>query len=414
MKLNTILVGLIILVADAGVWAQNAANQEAPDPIVRHNTEFALDLYRQLAGRSASENVFFSPLSISAAMAMTHAGARGQTAGQIAQAMHFPTDQPDFHLRFGKLTSELGRRRSEGTTLQIANALWLQQDFTFRDSYLDLVGQHFDAALEQVDFKQDSQAVRQRINTWVEEKTSGKITDLIPPGMLTYLTRLVLTNAVYFKGSWAVPFDKQSTAPMPFRLLPCSPGGSPADPQTVTVSMMHQEGRFAYAENDLFQVLQLPYEGQTLSMVIFLPKTASLCDRTENLTASRLEEWIQTLRKKPVDVYFPSFEMDYRVELTRALSQMGMPLAFTPDADLGGMTDTADLHISGVVHKAYVKVNEEGTEAAAATGVTVGVTALPAPPPVFKADQPFLFLIRDDSSGMVLFLGHVMNPEPSN
>lgn len=402
---------------DPAARSQTAAEQtsEHTDEIVQNNSAFALDLYRQLADQPGFDNLFFSPFSISVALAMVYAGAEGQTAGQIADTLNFLPDQQAFHPALGRLETQLNEQsETEGVQLHIANALWLQQDFTFRRAYLDRVRENYAAALEQVSFLQNTEAARQKINRWVEQKTNGKITDLLPQGAVTNLTRLVLTNAVYFKGDWARPFDSRGTEPMPFTLQTCSPADpsrTDPNPETVSVPMMHREDRFPYAENDQCQILQLPYAGDELGMVILLPKqSVTLCDLAQNLTAEQLKGWMQTLQKQRVDVYFPRFEMNYKVSLKDTLTQMGMPLVFTPKADLTGIADADDLHIDAVIHKAYVKVDEKGTEAAAAIGITVGVTAVPAPPPVFKADRPFLFLIQDNATGTILFLGRLANP----
>lgn len=408
--------GGIVLLPDPAAAADEWQGETSPavDAIVRGNTEFALDLYRQLAARPDAENLFFSPLSISVALAMTWAGAKGPTADQMAAVLHFPMDPPVFHIAFGRLESQLNRvSRTDGIELLIANALWLQRDFAFKEDYLRLIREDYSGSLRQVDFQQDSEAARGQINAWVEEKTSGRITDLIPPGMLSQLTRLVLTNAVYFKGVWARPFSPRNTGPMPFTVSTCSPEDADAEgrePEKIEIPAMRQTARFAYGENDQLQILRLPYAGDALSMIILLPKTATLCEVTEGLSARQLRQWIDGLREREVEVHLPRFEMNYTAELGPILSEMGMPLAFTPDADLTGIAEVDDLHISGVIHKAWVQVNEEGTEAAAATGVTVGVTALPAPPPVFRADRPFLFLICDDQTQTILFLGRLVRP----
>lgn len=432
MKLNGYILILVLLLSatscagpqsgrrtpspDSAAATDRPQEEEATPPTdaaVRGNTQFALDLYRRLAARPDTGNLFFSPLSIRIALAMTWAGAKGPTADQIAAVMHFPTDPQDFHPAFGRLESQLNRyRQTDGIRLLIANALWLQQGFAFKADYLSLIKEHYSGSLRQTDFQQAAEAARREINAWVEEKTSGRITELIGPSMLSPLTRLVLTNAVYFKGDWARQFSPRNTRPLPFTVTDCSPQnpGESSEPEKISVATMQQTARFAYGETDRLQILRLPYTGNSLSMIILLPKNVTLCELTESLSANELQEWIDTLREREVEVYLPRFEMDYTAQLGSVLSEMGMPLAFTPAADLTGMANVKDLHISGVVHKAWVKVTEEGTEAAAATGVTVGVTAAPAPPPVFRADHPFLFLIYDEQTHTVLFLGRLVRP----
>ena len=258
--------------------------------------------------------------------------------------------------------------------------------------------------LNHVDFAKDCEAARRKINIWIEQKTNNKIQKLIKPDMITPLTRLVLTNAIYFKGEWASQFEEELTQENPFYITPKT---------TADVPMMNQENRFKYFESDELQVLEVPYKGDDLSMVILLPiKKDGLTELEDSVNTDRLQEWMNALAWRQVTVFFPKFTMTCEFKLGSALADMGMPIAFTEEADFSGMTGEKDLFISKVVHKAFVDVSEEGTEAAAATGVIMELASVvePALPAVFRADHPFIFMIRDNHSGSILFIGRVVDP----
>jgi len=365
------------------------------------NTAFAIDLYAQL--KKQEGNLFFSPYSISTALAMTYAGARGNTAAQMAEVLHFKLEPEVLHRAFGQLVADLNEQGKKGAyELAVANALWGQKGYGFLKEFLDLTRENYGAGLNEVDFAGATEAVRQRINKWAEDETRGKIKDLIPKGVLTIATRLVLTNAIYFKGNWASQFKKEATRDAPFTLL---------DGEKVDVPMMDQREDFGYMERETFQALELPYVGEELSMVVLLPREVDGLTALEALlTAENLSEWLPALRKRKVQVYLPKFKMTSAFESSKALKSMGMTDAFSLAlADFSGMNGgTEPLSISKVIHKAFVDVNEEGTEAAAATAVVVhgGMGA-----PTFRADRPFLFLIRDNKSGSILFMGRVVNPK---
>ena len=435
------------------------------------NNCFALQLYQKLQGEKG--NLFFSPYSISTALAMTYAGAKGRTQEQMAQTLCFPTskevvqawrglpalasrgypglalpsrDAPlaaerqgqdalatrgqgqdalatreqgrdalatahepltpeDFARAVGEIIKDLNARGGKGTyELRVANALWGQQDFEFLPSFAKLVEDQYGGHLERVNFVKSVEKARRTINAWVEKQTNGKIKDLIGPGLLDSMTRLVLTNAIYFKGTWASQFKKDGTQDEPFTLL---------DGSKIRVPMMNQKARFGYGETDTLRVLEMPYVGQELSMVILLPKEAAgISDLEKALTPENISKWLTGVHRQEVIVAVPRFKMTHKFSLGAVLQAMGMADAFSEQADFSGMTGRRDLFISAVVHQAYVDVNEEGTEAAAATGVTMKLTAMaPGRVPVFRVDHPFLFLIRDIRSGSILFLGRTMNPK---
>jgi serpin B len=380
------------------------------DRIVGGNTRFALHLYREIKGDG---NLFFSPYSVSAALAMTYAGARGETEREMAEVLGFPTvESPDEAAAtaireevaavLGSLEERLeAEPETRGYALHVANALWGQFGYPFLESYVAFVDEHLDAPLTLLDFVRETEASRQRINAWVEERTRERIKDLIPEGGVGEATRLVLTNAVYFKGDWAEEFNAKRTRDADFRGLS----------DTTTVAMMTRKGDFGYFENEEAQVLEMPYEGGDLSMVVLLPKVggaAGLGALERALTPENLDAWIGAVHEREVTVHVPRFTMTWgSIDLKDHLEALGMRRAFSEGAaDFTGMSEARDLFITGVFHKAFVEVNEQGTEAAAATGVVMAKTSI-APPLVFRADHPFVFMIRDLSTGSILFLGRI-------
>lgn len=372
-------------------------------PLVTGNTAFGLDLYSQL--KASEGNLFFSPYSISTCLAMTYAGARGDTEKQMAQVLHFGGNQYQVPALFGTLQKQLSEaQKKQEIQLNIANGLWAQKGHPFLPAFLDIARKQYEANVNQVDFRTRAETVRHEINDWVSQKTKGKITNLIPAGMLTPMSRLVLVNAIYFKGRWANQFKKSTTTNAPF---------SVTNDRKVQSPLMNITDNFNYAEPEGLQVLELPYVSNDVSMVVLLPREIDGLKTLESsLTVSKLDEWLAQLHSQKVNVFLPKFKLTEQFTLADTLARMGMPIPFSPQADLSGMDGTRDLYISAVVHKAYVDVNEEGTEAAAATGV--GVTAMsahrPEPIPVFRADHPFIFLIRDTHSGSILFLGRLDDP----
>ena len=413
-----ITVAVIMIAANAtATEATNVARRTNEQIITEGNNKFALELYARL--RSGKGNLFFSPYSISTALAMTYAGARNETESKMAGVLHFPTAMPPgketslshvpgrlrFASEFGKIIKDLNRRgQGDRYELRVANALWGQKQYGFLDEFLELVKTNYDGQLSEVDFVNAAETARKTINTWVERKTNNKIKDLIPKGVLNSMTRLVLTNAIYFKGNWAKQFTEERTIDAPFTL---------ADGPKINVAMMNQTAEFGYMEADLFQGLELPYVDDELSMIILLPKESKgLSELEKELTSDNLSQWLARFHKREVVVSIPKFKMTSRFSLASVLESMGMKNAFSAKADFSGMNGQRNLFISAVIHKAYVEVNEEGTEAAAATAVTMKLTSIsPARIPVFRADHPFLFLIRDNRSGGILFIGRLMNPD---
>jgi serpin B len=382
---------------------QIKADREA---VAKGNTQFAVDLYKKLAENKefAGKNLFLSPYSVSTALAMTYAGARTTTATEMEKTLHFPVAPERLHPAFAGLVGRLqANKKDQGYELAVANALWGQQSYPWQKEFLKTTHANYDAGLRPVDFQRATEEARQTINKWVEDKTHDKIKELIRSGILTSNTRLVLTNAIYFKGDWNEQFDKKLTKEEPF----LGAGKETKAP------LMHQTGEYGYLEGDGFQALELPYKGNQLSMVVILPKKADgLAAIEKDLAADQLTGWLAKLHPQKVAVSLPKFTTTVDFQLNEELKALGMPSAFDENrADFSGMDGEKGLHIASVVHKAFIDVNEEGTEAAAATAVIISTpTGLPRPPAVFRADHPFLFLIRDKQTGSVLFLGRLLQP----
>jgi len=408
-----------IVIAPAGsgeILESEKARDTAPDAtpeelqeLVEGNTAFALEFYRRL--KDDEGNLFFSPYSISLALAMTYAGARGETEAGMAEALSFTLGQDRLHPAFNALGLLLESRGQgaqgsdgEGFRLNIANALWGQKDYGFLPELLDTLAVNYGAGMRLLDFVADPEGSRLRINGWVSDETEGKIENLIPQGFITALTRLVLTNAVYFNAAWAKPFEEEATVQGVFHGL---------DGGETDVPMMNQTERFPYAEGDGYQALELPYDGQELSMLLLLPREGAFRDFEGSLDPARLKAVVEDLGTTNVRLSLPKFEYEAGpLMLRQILSDMGMGVAFGGDADFSGMDGTRSLSIAEVIHKGFVSVDEAGTEAAAATAVVMELTSIPGAPVDVVFDRPFLFLIRDRETGAVLFLGRVASAGP--
>ncbi len=407
--MNRMIRALLLPLAVAGaVLAVDKPDDAKADraAVVQGDTQFALDLYAKL--RDKDGNLFFSPYSISTALAMTRAGARGDTAVEMDKTLHFDLGQDKLNAAFAGLMKQINgdpADKKRGYQLSTANALWGQQGYGFRADFLKIARDDYGGGLNDVDFVGATEQARQTINSWVEKQTNDKIKDLLPQGFLDATTRLVLTNAIYFKGDWASQFKKDATKIEPFHLT--------AD-KNLDAPLMHQTGHYRYMDGGAFQAVEMPYAKGDLSMVVLLPKKVDgLADLEKDLTADRLAEWVGKMQRQEVILTLPKFKTTQQMGMRDVLSKMGMGLAFSDAADFTGISDRGGLSISDVVHKAYIDVNEEGTEAAAATGV--GVVAVsaeppPAPPVEFRADHPFIFMIRDVRSGSILFLGRLADP----
>ena len=374
---------------------------------VAGNADFALNLYGKLKddqnATAPKGNLFFSPYSISTALAMTYGGARGETQKQMADVLHFTLPRQNLYSAFGALQKQLVQKdKSCGYQLLFANGLWGQQGEPFLKEFLNLTEYYYGANLSQLDFVNETDQSRRTINSWVEEKTNNKIKDLIPAGGVDEQTAMVLTNAIYFKGEWKTKFSWWKTRKTDFAV---------SAKDKVKVPMMHLKEDFRYYEDEKLQILELPYKGDEICMVVILPTNIEGITEIENtLTAESLNVLLSKIKSTKVDVYFPRFKMTWGTfSLKNTLAALGMPGAFEPErADFSGMNGRRNLWISDVFHKAFIEVNEKGTEAAAATGVVMAKAFYIEP--VFRADHPFVFIIRDNRSGSILFMGRVINP----
>ena len=376
------------------VLDDSAATPESLEATVEASNLFAFDLYERYS--TGDDNLFYSPYSISTALSMTYEGARGRTAEEMQKVFHWSMD-PDARRPGAARMFNILNGRDRPYALHTANALWMQEGYPFKEDYVAVVEDYYGGEANPIDFG-DAAKAADTINGWVEERTRDKIKDLLSPGMLAE-ARLVLTNAIYFKGDWATMFDPEHTRPAEFHVAPG---------ETVTVDMMNMmDESFGYLDTGDAQMLELPYKGEDLSMVIILPRTGEIHGFEEGLTLQDYEEWLTMLEPTRLEVHLPRFKFETKYDMGKDLAEMGMPTAFTGSADFSGMSE-GGLYIGHVVHQAYVDVNEEGTEAAAATGVVMVESA-----PMleeFNADHPFVFAIRDRGTGLILFMGRVMDP----
>jgi serine protease inhibitor len=408
MRATRLLRLSISLLISAGIAVAATAQTTQTKSLVEGNTAFALDLYARLS--ETPGNLFFSPYSISTCLAMTYAGARGNTETQMCQVLRFKLDQSQLHSSFGELQQQLtAAANRSGIQLDIANALWAQQGEPILPAFLKIAQDDYQANIDQADFKTSADAVTREINRWISQKTKDKIQDILSPGSVNDLTRLILANAIYFKGAWSSRFEVAATSAQPFHL---------SENAQTDVPLMHHVADANYVENNDLQALELPYSGGELSMVILLPRQISSLGQLEpQLSPAFLARLLAQMEKQNVEVFLPRFKLKSAFKLNDTLAKMGMPDAFLlENADFSGVTGTRPrdaLYISSVFHTAWAEVNEEGTEAAAATVVTLearGIAERPSPPPVFRADHPFVFLIRDTRSGSVLFIGRLADP----
>jgi len=379
-----------------------AAFKEDVGAIARANNQFAFDLYTKLA--TTPGNLFVSPFSISTALAMVDAGAAGATDQELRQTLHFSLPGDRLHGAYGAMLDSLSVGRGFGTyTLAVANRLFGQTGLPFLPDFLTITRRDYDAELQPADFQNDPEAARTSVNSWVSDQTDGKIADLFAPGSIDDMTRLVLANAIVFKGAWANHFDLARTADGAFQL---------SDGRTIQARMMHRRGTIATAGFPGGRLGVMPFRGKDLSMIVLLPERADgLAALEAQLTGDAVAEWIgraQSPHVDEVEIALPKFGVTSGVELPKVLEALGMVSAFDPNtADLSGIDGTRNLYIQKVVHKATVTVDENGAEAAAATGVGVGTTSLP---PSFVADHPFVFAIYDHVTGSILFLGRLQDP----
>ena len=371
--------------------------------LVDGNTAFALDLYQSLKAKDG--NLFYSPYSLSVALAMTYAGARGETEKQMADTLHFTLSQAKLHQAFNGLDGVLasrnqvtGLKEEERFRLNVVNAIWGQKGYKFLAEFLDVLAENYGAGMRILDYANALEESRQTINKWVSDKTENRINDLIPQGSIDEMAKLVLTNAIYFNATWVYPFEVKATADGQFKML---------DGKSVTVPVMHQTESLKYAEGSGYQAVELPYMGNELSMVVLLPATGQF-QAFESSMGSGMEDIIANLKTTQVTLSLPRFSFESSFELGQTLAAMGMPEAFSMAADFSGMDGTDQLYISKVLHKAFVSVDESGTEAAAASAVVIRTKGMPGDHATMTVDRPFIFLIRDMTTGTALFVGRVL------
>lgn len=377
--------------------------EEGIEKIVNANNKFTFDMYSKL-NKINEGNIFFSPYSISTALSMTYEGSNDITASEMENTLYIPSDDQIRRPAVASIYNQLNRKDVR-YKLNTANAIWSQKEYPILKEYKDVVEQYYGGRATNLDFQNNLEESQKTINNWVEDKTNDKIKNLFSKGSLTPLTRLVLTNTIYFKGDWAKQFDKENTKEKTFTI---------DEKNTTKVQMMSQTGNeaeFKYSETDKLQVLEMSYKDEELSMTIFLPREGDMDYLEENLGQEKIKEWKDNLRKQRVNVYMPKFTFDTKYNLNEVLKQLGMSSAFSRSADFSKITGGKDLFISLVIHQAFIDVNEEGTEATAATGVAMnlmstGITETP----VFRANHPFIFIIQDSGNQNILFMGKVTNP----
>ncbi|XP_022098741.1 leukocyte elastase inhibitor-like isoform X2 [Acanthaster planci] len=369
------------------------------------NNRFAFHLYQTLTEATASDNIVFSPMSISIAFGMTFLGARGNTANQMKEVLKFNLmEESRLHSSLSKLNSAIFDVHATRYILRKANRLFGQKDLDLRHQFLHDVQKHYGSSMASLDFVEDSEGSRQFINSWVSQETEEKIVDVLPPGHVNEMTRLVLVNAIYFKADWISKFDASKTFDQDFYF---------SESEVIEVAMMHRKSKFNFAEDTSLRckIIELPYVGKKLSMVLILPEEINGLDTLlKHFSNEKLLHFLNNLSNVTVDLAIPKFSLEETVFMNDVLHTMGMQDLFRQDkADLSGITGTKDLFVSTVVHRAFLEVNEEGSEAAAATAVTISARSI-SHTPEFIADHPFLFFIIDSKTKAIIFMGNYRKP----
>jgi serpin B len=401
-----VMMGLLVLPLFMGI---GCATVPAPKPehltqLVEGNNAFAFELFKRICAEEPDKNVLISPYSISTALGMTYAGARGNTEKQMAEVLHFSLPQSELHPAFAELAGQMKLKNAAGCQLKIANALWGQQGIAFLPDFKRHCQKDYKGGFNTVNFAEDPEGSRATINRWIAKNTADKIKELLQPDDASPDTALILTNAIYFKGELSSKFEKKRTWQESFRINPH---------ELVDVDMMSQQARFKYKINGYNitkqpEILEMPYAGEFLSIVLLLPDT-DVNQFCASATAESLNGWLNSMEEGVIDVYLPKFKFETRCPLKKTLMEMGMSNAFAGSADFSGISANTVLSMKQVIHQTMIEMNEEGTEAAAATEIqmnTVGIDYTPS----FRADRPFVFLIRHRGTGAILFMGKVMNP----
>jgi serine protease inhibitor len=404
LALITLLISFALFLSSCGgpeiqPADDSAATSEGVSALTDANNQFAIELYSTL--KDSNDNIFFSPYSVSSAFALVYEGARGKTADEISAVLHFPADYSELRPNFARIYNLINKEDKE-YKLYTANALWAQEGYNFLPEYFSAISQYYGGKVTNLDFIGKPAESVTIVNDWVEAMTNDKIKDLVPANAVNPLTRLILTNAIYFKGDWILKFDKKKTREADFKVSP---------EKTVQVQMMGLTGekaKFNYAETEELHIIELPYKGEELSMLILLPK-GDIKELEESLTIENLNQWQSRMHEQQIEVYMPKFKFETKYFMSDNLMRLGMVTPFTwPGADFSGMDGTNDLYISAVIHQAFVEVDEEGTEAAAATAIIMTMGAMRST--TFTADHPFIFMIQERSTGNILFMGKVTDP----
>jgi serpin B len=365
--------------------------------IVEGNNQFALDLLKRLYKNDL--NVFFSPYSISTALFMTCAGTKKETEKQMLQVLHQEQNTAQYHKKYGEIGTSIENKKS--VELNIANSIWPKKNFQLKPEYVKLLKNAYKVQVTECDFIGNAEAERLKINKWVEDKTKNKIQNLIKPGILDATTLVVLTNAIYFYGDWKIAFDPAFTKEEEF---------SKNDGSKIKTPFMNAIYSLDYASDDVFSMISIPYKNNEVSMIVLLPKDSTELNQAMNvLDIRRFDLLMMKLQNRKINLSLPKFKMDFECELQDTLINMGMPDAFGAKADFTGMANDSSLHISKVIHKAFIDVSEKGTEAAASTAVIVSRNG--GGPISFRANRPFIFMIRDNASHQLLFIGIMNNPK---
>ena len=399
MPMKEILIILSICFCAAEAYCQSP--QEIRD-LAKSNNAFALKFYSSIAKDNPKHNIFFSPYGVSTAFSILYAGASSETARQLAETFSFSTDTERLASSFAELQKSFDSYSSQkGARLSVANAVWIREGFKLSGKYSELVKKYYETELSTSDFK-DPEAVRTKINEWVSDKTARNIKEMFAKGELKGTPELILANAVYFKGSWKNAFSKNSTRADKFII---------SSSVLADVRMMYQKNNFSYGENDNVQVVELPYSNGELSMIVLLPKDAqSMAKLEQGLTVDKLYGFLRNLWDKEIKLSLPKFNISSQIDLKNNLEKAGVLDAFGSKADFSLMAEGKDLFITDALHRAFAEVDEEGTEAAAATAVQMNLTAKRETIPEFYANRPFIFLIRENKYGSILFLGRMSDP----
>ncbi len=405
-KYLIVLMILAVSVFMAFSCSHQAHRQESDannmDEVAGGNIRFAFDLIRNTAGEG--ENIVLSPFSISTALAMTYAGARGQTGEEMGMVMHFDRDPGNFSRGYSSYLNSVSRMAGDDLNLNIANSLWAQYDYTFLDSYFETLERYYGSSGFMVDFTSDTEKVRLEINEWVYRQTGENISDLLEPGVLTIDTRLVLANAIHFRGQWLKEFDRGRTREGDFYTY---------DDQSVKADFMNRTDTLLYYGDDLLQAVKLPYAGEGFSMLFILPaRGVSPRELFNQFDAGDYQDMLANMEVAETELFIPRFKAESKVELDKLLSSMGMRQAFTNQADFSGITGGMDLKIDRIIHQALIEVSEEGTEAAAATAVVIIRKSLLEEDSrkVFRADRPFIYFLVENRYNSILFSGITSRP----